>query len=159
MGHLGLLDLLRLAEFNPGPHDRLVRHQHSVYSARALRERNLLDVFQLYQSRPVFHRADYIISFYALGGTRACFYGIFKKCSVRATKATTPLTDEPWEREWREVCKYVYELERLPHFTHLEDRLVIDWGRGTRSWSQKPSNKTVRIASALRSIISSNTCS
>jgi len=39
--------------------------------------------------------------------------------------------------------KFFYQQERLPGFEHLESRVIVDWGRGTRKWCQNLVNKTV----------------
>lgn len=74
MKELGLLDLLGLAGFKAGPGDRIVRHQHSKYPVAQLLAQNLFETYQAYQSKPVFHPAEQVVSLYGLEGTRACLY-------------------------------------------------------------------------------------
>ena len=46
-----------------------------------------------------------------------------------------------WCREWHRAGSHYYDLERDARFDDLRDRLIIDWGRATRSWVQRCSNK------------------
>jgi hypothetical protein len=140
---LGLLDLLSLAGFKPGPGDRMVRHQHAKYPVTQLLAQNLLETYQAYQSRPVFHPAGQVVSLYGLEGTRACLYGVFRKQGWRNPSDEPPLTESPWELEWRKGTKFFYRLERLPGFEHLEHRVIIEWGRGALAWYQRLANKPV----------------
>ncbi|MGH9316888.1 MAG: GIY-YIG nuclease family protein [Thermoanaerobaculia bacterium] len=143
MKELGLLDLLGLAGFKAGPGDRIVRHQHSKYPVAQLLAQNLFETYQAYQSKPVFHPAEQVVSLYGLEGTRACLYGVFRKQGWRNPSDEPPVTDSPWELEWRRDTKFFYRLERLSGFEHLEHRVIIEWGRGALAWNQRLANKTV----------------
>jgi hypothetical protein len=44
--------------------------------------------------------------------------------------------------EWRKSA-FCYDLVRVPGFEDLEDRVVIDWGKGTLAWHQQLRNKEV----------------
>jgi hypothetical protein len=143
LNDLGVLDLLGLAAFKASPGDRIVRHQHGKYPVRDLLNRGLLEIYQAYQSRPVFHDAEHIISCYGLDGTRACLFGVFRKQGWRSSKDKPVLTHSPWEAQWRSDTKFFYQLERLAGFEHLEHRVIIEWGRGTLAWCQRLTNKSV----------------
>jgi len=140
---LGVLDLLSLAGFDRDAKARMVRHQHAKYSARELIRQGWLEVFQAYQRNPVFHKVDHVVSFYGLTGTQACFFGIFRKRGVRLSAKGEVPDGCAWAREWQEQCRYFYALERVRGFEDLEDRIVIDWGLGTRNWCQRLANKPV----------------
>jgi hypothetical protein len=45
--------------------------------------------------------------------------------------------------EWGTAAKFFYDLERDQRFDDLRDRLVIDWGAGTRAWVQNLDNKPI----------------
>ena len=141
--HLGLIDLLGLAGFNPDPEDRLVRHQHQQYPVDQLISTNLLEVYQAYQARPLFHKSKHVVVLTGEAGTQARFYGVYEVAGWRGATSKEPITDSDWEEEWREQCEFFYELNRLPGFGHLEGRVVVDWGRGALAWCQKVRNKSV----------------
>lgn len=143
MRDLGVLDLLGLAGFKASPGDRIVRHQHGKYPVTDLLSQGLLEIYQAYQSRPVFHDVQNIVSFYGLDGTRACLFGVFRKQGWRASKDRPVLTKNPWEAQWRSETKFFYQLERLTGFEHLEHRVIIEWGRGALAWCQRLANKPV----------------
>lgn len=140
---IGVLDLLKIAGFTATPRTRLVRHQHDRYPVEELRRNGWLELYQSYQGRPVFHDVDQIISFYGLRGTRAAFYGVYKVLKHRPGSEGKTLSRCPWSEEWHREAQFFYELEHDARFDKLRDRIVIQWGLGTRSWIQKAANKPV----------------
>jgi hypothetical protein len=146
MKQLGLLDVLGLAGFEGDPGDRIVRHQHGRYPVAELLAGGLLETYQAYQSRPVFHRATHVITLYGLQtGTKARFFGVFRVEGWKDPKKTKSRTGHPWEAEWRGSTRYFYALTREPGFEHLEERVVVDWGPGALAWCQqfKKANKPI----------------
>lgn len=140
---LGILDILKPIGFDPTRQSRLVRHQHNLYPVDHLRRHGWLELYQGYQRRSVFHKVDQIVSFYGMSGTRAGFYGVYKVCDHGAA-SDGPILDEcPWSEEWHRDANYFYDLRRDKKFDDLRDRLIIDWGSGTRSWVQNVTNKVL----------------
>lgn len=138
MKELGLLDLLQLAGFGGNPGDRIVRHRHGRFPVEELLSLGLLEVYQSYQSKPVFHHASRIISLYGLpGGTRAKFFGVYRNSGWSPTSEVPRITAHLWEDEWRAETKFFYRLQREPGFEHLEDRVIVEWGAGALSWCQR----------------------
>ena len=140
---IGVLDILKIAGFNATPLSRLVRHQHDRYPAEELRRHGWLELYQSYQGRSVFHHVDQIVSFYGVGGTRAAFYGVYKVLRHGPASEGPTLSGCPWSQEWHHEARFFYELERDARFDDLRDRVIVDWGPGTRSWIQKATNKPV----------------
>lgn len=140
---LGVVDILSLYGLDSKLATRLVRHQDDRYPLDELRRDNYFELYQSYQRRPVFHGLDAIVSFYGLPGTRAAFYGVFRVRGHRPGRAGVVTEACPLSSEWHRNAQFFYELERDPDFDFLRDRLVIDWGAGTRSWVQKVTNKPV----------------
>jgi len=99
--NLGLLDLLELTGFKQSPTDKIVRHQHDRYPVKELLGRGLLETYQAYQSKPVFHKAKHVVAVYGLEGNRACFFGVFRKVDYRSSKDGPLQTGDPWECEWQ----------------------------------------------------------
>ncbi len=140
---IGLVDILKIAGFDPTLATTLVRHQDRRYPVPELRRHDWLEHYQSYQSKPKFHGVDQIVSFYGLSGTRAGFYGVYKVLGYRSASEGPTLTSCDWSQEWRQKSQFFYDLERDPQFDNLRDRLIIDWGPGTLAWVQKLSNKPV----------------
>jgi hypothetical protein len=143
MPTIGVLDVLRIEEWVPTERTRFVRHQDRRFPVDQLRRDGIFELYQRYQGRPIFHKTDYIVSFYAGPQTRAIFYGVFKVNGHAPANEGEVLADYPWSQRWHDSAKYFYDLELLPHARGLRDRLVIDWGKGTRSWVQKSQNREV----------------
>lgn len=140
---LGLLDILKLTGFDPATACKLVRHQDDRFPVDELRRHNWLELYQSYQGRPVFHKVKQIVSFYGLPGTRAGFYGVYRVLSHRPARQGPTLERCPWSQDWHREANFFYKLERATRFDALRDRLIIDWGRATRSWVQNVANKPV----------------
>jgi len=105
-----------------GKHVKLVRHKdHRKEYRDIIKDRKKLLEYQLEQGRDVFSDSDYIVSFFGLDRSRSMFFGVFKVNDCKFDEA---------------VQKYYYDLEQVEHFNDLVDRLIIDWGEGTRSWVQ-----------------------
>jgi len=116
---------------------KLVRHQDHRYPVEELRRHGWLELYQSYQSKLRFHGTRQIVSFYGLTGTRAGFFGVYRVLGYHsASDGHTPT------QKWSEA-QFFYDLERDPRFDDLRDRLIIDWGLGTRTWVQKLDNKPV----------------
>lgn len=112
---------------------KIVRHKDRRPEYRdMLKHRDQLLEYQRYQGRPVFHDCDYILSF--LGGerSRSIFFGAYKvngHC----------MRDE----------RYYYDLEPVAELAHFDNRVVIDWGGGERSWWQWYDRQTKEIIEIL----------
>ena len=99
---------------------KLVRHKDSRAEYRhVMKDRDALLQYQKEQAKDVFKGCDYIISFIGIERKRSIFIGVFK------VGGSNP----------RDGKQY-YELEPVSEFEDLEERLVIDWGDGTRNWHQ-----------------------
>jgi len=143
MKQLGLMDLLQLAGYDPSWRAKMVRHQHARYPVRELLRNQWLELYQSYQSKPVFHKIDVVVSFFGLSRNRAGLFGVFRKRDVVSAADGPAPASCPWAKEWKGQCAYFYRLDRLSGFEAFEDRLVIDWGRGALAWHQRLSNKPV----------------
>lgn len=136
---LGLVDILKLAGFDQNLPTRLVRHQDRRYPVEELVRHGWLELYQQFQSKPKFHHAEQIVSFYGLSGNRARFYGVYRV--LGNTPASAELSRLPAGETWGRESDYFYDLERDFRFDDLRDRLIIDWP--ARAWVQKLDNKPV----------------
>ena len=140
---LGIVELLSLRGLDADAKTKLVRHQHARYPVRELLQHGWLELYQGYQSSAIFHKTDQLVAFAGLAGTRARFWGVFRKVTVRPASAGPAPASCPWSRQWRAECKHFYEFERVDGFADLEDRVVIDWGKAGRAWHQRLRDKPV----------------
>lgn len=139
---IGILDLLRLKGFDPTKRVRLVRHQDARWDMQELLRRGWLETYQAFQARPVFDDLDSIVSFVGVGGTRARLEGVYDVLG-REPSPTEPTLPPGMTIEFVAGAPYYYRLRRVDGFKDLENRVVIDWGTGTRSWVQRLRNKRV----------------
>ncbi len=135
---IGLVDILKVAGFDPTRPTKLVRHPDSL----GLRQQDWFELYQRYQRRPVFHGIKQLVSFRGLSGTRAGFDGVYLVNGYRASSEGL-LLDCPQAEQWKRNSRFFYDLERDPRFDDLQNRLVIDWGPAVRTWAQKVTNKAV----------------
>lgn len=131
---LMMLDLLERCGFDRSCRAKLVRHQSKKYDIQELIRKGWLDAYQQFQTRPIFKGLDCIVSFVGFDGTKARLIGVFGVQELIPPDERTIPYDCPYQ-EWLDD-EYCYHLEKRPGFEFLENRLVIDWGRGSRSWSQ-----------------------
>lgn len=143
---LALEDLLSPFGFDPQPPRRtvkLVRHMDARVDVPALYRDGRFETYQAYQSAPVFSNAATIVSFLGRGERQAVFVGVYDVLKASAP-GVVPLP-AGMELPLDVASHHHYELERRARFDALVDRLVIDWGAGTRSWCQwfEPKGKPV----------------
>lgn len=131
---IGIIELLRLRGLDCNARIKLVRHQDNRYDIELLRRKKQIDVYQSYQATPIFSKCDYIVSFLGLEGTSALFYGVYK---VLASKPgnQVPLPADFIYQDF-DIDSIYYELREVPGFEDLKNRVVIDWGKGVKSWHQ-----------------------
>jgi hypothetical protein len=141
MNSLGIVDLLKLRGFDPTRPTKFVRHQDARYDVHDLLRRGWLEAYQASQTRPVFDGCERIISFIGAGGTKARLVGVYKVLGPKRSgrKVSPPPGCPPRLAQGR----YFYPLEREAGYEDLENRVVIEWGKGALAWVQWLSNKEV----------------
>lgn len=133
---LTLEHLLQPFGFDSSRRTKLVRHQEQGIDVAALLRAGQLEFYQTFQGRPVFANCDQIVSFLGGVGTQAIFVGVYEVLGVSGPRAIKLPGDFLYQH--MDVSSvYVYNLARDKRFDTLLERLVIDWGAGTRSWVQK----------------------
>lgn len=137
---LGIIELLELYGFDKASPTKLVRHQDRRCDVNDLICRDLFDFYQATQGRPVFNHCERIISFIGTEETKARFIGVFRV--LRQTKGRPLLPPKGFPTNLGKY-RYYYDLEKELGYEDLENRVIIDWGKGTRSWVQKLRNKEV----------------
>ncbi|MBD3797963.1 MAG: GIY-YIG nuclease family protein [Campylobacterales bacterium] len=129
---------------------KAVRHMDSRIDFKKLIRNELLEEYQSYQSKNIFHSCDYIASFIADGGTRSLFVGIYKVVQKPMSPDVYTVSDLLIEcNHTKTIEVYKYALEKITDFEELERRLVIDWGNSTLSWHQWILNSNKRVIEIL----------
>lgn len=112
---------------------KLARHADPKWDLkRILREGHFHD-YQSRQADEVFKGAELVIALMGEHGSRSRFLGVYRVRGVAAEQRPY-LPGYPFPDMG--MGKYWYDLEHLDGFEELEDRLVVDWGTGMRSWTQ-----------------------
>lgn len=146
-------DLLRAGSIDPRS-VRLARHQNprkgihfrSLYAAwESAGGREFLEEYQRIQSRPVFAVGGYVASFIVTPppASETVFIGVY--CVTGRSTCPAGARD-PYDAA--DVAgKNLYDLKRDERFDEYHDRLVVDWGVGTRTWCQHAATRDKRILS------------
>jgi hypothetical protein len=134
-------DLLCLEGVDPGQ-VRLVRHQDNRLKAGRLYEawRNDRSTFERYQSaqkRDVFDVGDLLASFIVTEARNTVFVGLYQVAGIGPCPAgiVDALTGVDLSGHQS------YDLRLLEQLGDYTDKIVIDWGPGTRSWVQRAANQ------------------
>jgi len=139
---LGILDFLTPRGFDPNCTAKLVRHQDKRYDVQQLIRDDWIDLYQAHQSKDIFGKCDYIVTFTGDGGTRAKLLGVYRVVEGRKRTSKDLPKGSPFE-DWRGADGFFYTLEHQSQYADLEGRIVIDWGSAAISWHQYITNKPV----------------
>lgn len=114
----------------------VVRHQDQELDTSDIYRRGQIELYQSFQSRPVFKKYSTLVSFVGLPDMEAVFVGVYH---VGAESAPGQKMPPPQYLAWSEgkTDLYHYELTKDPRFTVLQDRLVVAWEGGPRNWVQR----------------------
>ena len=139
---VSILELLKLRGFNTSQASKMVRHKSATHDVQDLSRRGWLDAYQQYQQKPVFGNSKHIVSFLGLEGTKARFIGVYRVGKKLDGIDVPPLPPGCPFKEW-ESAQVFYELDKEDGYEDLENRVVIDWGRGVMAWCQNLRDKEV----------------
>ena len=131
---LNIVELLELRGLDASARIKLVRHQDRHFDVEALRREGLFDVYQSFQSKPVFD-CDYIVSFTGMEQGRARLVGVYR-VTDKMPASEAPLPRNFVRPDLINTHGWYYSLEPVPGFGDLNDRVVIDWGANARAWHQ-----------------------
>lgn len=113
---------------------KLVRHKDgrvNLYD-KYRTEREWFLNYQKSQGRPIFHNADYIVSFIGEEGVSSRFVGVYKILGVKENPNHDP-------NKFLQG-KYLYNMEEVLDFEDLKERVIIKWTNPI-SWHQWIENK------------------
>lgn len=78
---------------------------------------------------------DVIVSFIGVARSTSRLFGVYEVGDTRpALDVKTP--EYPYRENHNELTDIYYNLTKLIGFEDLEQRVIVDWGKSTRSWHQ-----------------------
>lgn len=124
---------------------RIVRHDTRALQAWR-HSRACLENFFSYQrtgNRTPYRGALIVFQLVPVGSSGALFVGAYRILDEWQFPAVTrqPVLHDPAFGENDDHEHLRYDLERVPEFEDLVGRVLIDWGSGTRAWSQWPTRQ------------------
>lgn len=121
---------------------RLVRHQDSRLGAGRLYEawrtdRDAFEDYQAIQGRDVFPVGDLLASFVVTESGKTVFVGMYRVDNVGTCPpgSIDPLLKHDTSGLFR------YDLHLTEELADYQDKVVIEWGAGKRSWVQRAANQ------------------
>lgn len=114
---------------------KLVRHRDARYDIDHLRAVGWFDAYQGFQSRPIFDGCEQLLVFIGEDANAARFIGVYDVGERHPGSAQYLPAGCP-HRNWSGDGRVYYELSKSTGYEDLEDRLLIDWGKGALAWHQ-----------------------
>lgn len=112
---------------------KLVRHKDKRFDLYELYkfDKGAFLQYQKEQSKPIFDKCDYIISFLGEESTKARFVGVFKINGL----------------ENQTSSHYYYNISEVEEFEDIKERVIIEWGASIRNWHQwtSPNEQLKRV--------------
>lgn len=131
-----LAELLAARGYVPDPnHVKVVRHKDSRFDIEELRQTGWFETYQQFQGKPVFDGCSEIVVFVGEEGTTGRFVGVYD-VGARHPATTDLLAPGCPYPNLVNVGGWHYSLKKRTGFEDLEDRVVIDWGKGALQWAQ-----------------------
>ena len=115
---------------------KLIRHPQNRADVSEIYQAGFIEYYQSSQSKPIFDKCEYILSFLGIENTKARYIGAWKicgKCKCAEMKSKIP-PSYPYPAHFDNGCYYVMEPASI--MEDLKNRLIIDWGLSTRKWDQ-----------------------
>ncbi len=134
---ISLSGLLEMYGLDLSKKVKIVRHKDGRGSdVHMLHSIGQLTVYQSYQENDVFSECDYIVSFLGLENTKAQLVGVYKVKGTQAAHEVPLPNNFYYQGRFKENSRYYYDLEEVPGFEALNERVIIEWGSSAISWHQ-----------------------
>ncbi len=128
------------------PHEvKLIRHALSDDGFRDCYNKGMTKEYTQQQKKGFSDGFKYWIVFISDKGTHCRFFACYK---ILGSKPDT-IENMPMNflhPEWYKGEGECFELEEVEVLSDLKDRLLIDWGKGTRTWAQRGTNEKSVVA-------------
>ena len=139
---MNIIELLKMRDLDVDLKIKMMRHQSPNYNIQDMYEKKQFETYQSFQSKKRLDNCGYLVSFIGYKYTWARFVGVYKVGQrIDAKNAIIPM-DYPYP-EFKENEANYYNLKKCEGYGDLENRVIIDWGKGTIQWCQWLSDKNV----------------
>ena len=139
---MDIVEILELRGLDISMRIKMLRHQHVGYDIQKLYRLGQIEDYQAFQSNSVLHKCDVLVSFLGGEGRRAIFIGVWRVKKGHQAKMRKPPKGILYPDMYSKPL-FFYETEEVQGFDDLKDRVVVDWGKSTRSWHQWLTRKRV----------------
>lgn len=139
---MNLFDILNMRDFDFAARTKILRHQDTRFDVDMLYRRGLIEAYQSVQSNDCLN-CDYLIAFMGKDQTKASFAGVWKVLGRTSKPDPKYVVDFPYDGYFTVPGDIYYKLKPVPGYADLIDRVIIDWGKATRSWHQWLKDKPV----------------
>ena len=140
---LKLSDVMRNAGLDPKM-VKLARHPLSDKRIKFCYDNGFFELYLRTQGKKMFKDGQYILNFVGTQGTTGRFEGCYLVKGVRSMEGITLPESFPIKPEKPPV--FYYDLEKTDIMSDYVERLLIDWGKGARSWCQNGTTEKEIIA-------------
>lgn len=132
---MNIIELLNLRGLDTTTNKiKFVRHQDKRFDVHELYHLGYIEAYQSYQAKPIFE-CDFIVCFLGMDNSRAKFFGVYRVGESKPA-SEVPLPVGFPHPQMIEKDDIHYDLEPVPGFEDLIDRVVIDWGGSALAWHQ-----------------------
>ena len=107
------------------------------------------ELFQRIQGKDRFKRVEWLVSFVATPLDETLFVGVYRVRGV----GTAPLGMTSPVRGHDAAGKFLYDLELDEALRDYAGRIVVDWGKGFRSWVQRPERQDKPVIEIRRTAV------
>ena len=111
---------------------KMVRHSSSTYDLPMLVRTGMFVPYERHQASEIYRGIDYVLTFMGEDRSTARFVRCLRVSGIRSDRLLYP---ENFPYPEMPVGSYTYDLDPVPGFEALEDRVVIHWPGG-RAWHQ-----------------------
>lgn len=123
---------------------KLARHPLSDKRIKFCYDNGFFELYLRTQGKKMFKDGQYILNFVGTQGTTGRFEGCYLVKGVRSMEEITLPESFPIKPEKPPV--FYYDLEKTDIMSDYVERLLIDWGKGARSWCQNGTTEKEIIA-------------
>ena len=132
---MDIIELLENRGLDTSRRIKMLRHQGRRYDVHDLYKTGRLAAYQSVQDHGRLD-CDYVVSFLGLEKTRSLFVGVWRVLGSQPMSDVARDPAFPFPEWYDEEDSIFYDMEEIPDFEDMKDRVVIDWGRSTRMWHQ-----------------------
>lgn len=140
---LKLSDVMRNVGLDP-EQVKLARHPLSDKRIKFCYDNGFFELYLRTQGKKMFKEGQYILNFVGTQGTTGRFEGCYLVKGICSMEGITLPESFPINPEKPPI--FYYDLEKTDIMSDYVERLLIEWGKGARSWCQKGTTEKEIIA-------------